>query len=42
MNADKPLSEFASDDAAYDYSRENKACVYDADMACAFCSRWDH
>ena len=42
MNADKPLSYFASDDAAYAYAKANGACVYDADYQCVFCARADH
>lgn len=39
---DKPLSDFASEDEAYEYARENRACVYDADGQCVYCKRWDH
>ena len=40
---DKPITEFATEDEAYDYAAENKACVYDPDtMNCVFCRRWDH
>lgn len=40
--ADKPLSEFASEQEAADYAVENKACVYDENMQCVYCRRWDH
>lgn len=41
-SGDRLLSTFASEQEAYDYSVENRACVYDDDHQCVFCSRWDH
>ncbi len=40
---DRPLSDFASEDEAYDYARENYTCVYDDDtMSCVYCRRANH
>jgi hypothetical protein len=40
---ERPLTDFASDSDAYEYARENRACVYDpATMCCVYCCRADH
>ena len=38
---DKDLSDFATDDAAYYYAKENGACVSE-NGDCVFCGRADH
>lgn len=37
----RDISEFASEDAAYDWAQRNLACVENAD-GCVYCFRADH
>lgn len=39
---DRPLTDFANDDDAYDYAREHRVCVYDDAYQCVYCCRANH
>lgn len=38
----RTLSEFATDDLAFEWAQTNLACVTDDNGACVFCFRADH